>query len=48
MSMWWIVGAFVLGGSAGVLLFALMSMAAINHSSQTVDPEDRGPRQLRF
>ncbi len=28
MSFWWVVGAFVLGGYAGMLVLALMSMAA--------------------
>ena len=28
VSIWWVIGAFVLGGYAGMLVFALMSMAA--------------------
>lgn len=39
MSIWWIVGAFVLGGNAGMLLFALMSMAARN-SEQTAKGQE--------
>lgn len=28
VSIWWVIGAFVLGGYAGMLVFALMSVAA--------------------
>jgi len=28
VSIWWVIGAFVAGGYAGMLVFALMSMAA--------------------
>ena len=28
MSVWWLVGAFVVGGYAGMLLHALLTMAA--------------------
>lgn len=28
MSIWWVVGAFLVGSFAGMLLFALMRMAA--------------------
>lgn len=48
MSIWWIVGAFMLGASAGMLLLALMNVAAIDHSGQTADPEDPGPPRLHL
>ena len=28
VSVWWVIGAFILGGYAGMLVFALMSMTA--------------------
>ncbi len=31
VSMWWVVAAFVFGGCAGTMVFALMAMASRQH-----------------
>ncbi len=43
VSIWWVVLAFVLGGYAGMLAFALMSMAA-REEVQAVKTSDRVER----
>ncbi|MDQ2963163.1 MAG: hypothetical protein M3R31_08420 [Pseudomonadota bacterium] len=51
MSIWWVVGAFVLGGYAGMLMFALMSMAARESeqavkAKEAVERDGLGPANL--
>ena len=37
VSVWWAVGMFLLGAYAGILVFALMSMAAREHEQGVKD-----------
>jgi hypothetical protein len=37
VSAWWLLGAFFVGGYAGILLMALMTMARV------VEPDERRP-----
>jgi hypothetical protein len=51
VSIWWVILAFVLGGYAGMLAFALMSMAAREEvqavkSSASVEHDGLGPVHL--
>ena len=43
VSIWWVVAAFVLGGWAGMLIFALMSMSA-HESDRAAQAEDAAVR----
>jgi hypothetical protein len=36
MSIWWVVGAFVVGGYAGMLLHALLTMAATREKATAI------------
>jgi hypothetical protein len=37
VSVWWVVGMFPLGAYAGIVMFALMSMAAREHEQGVED-----------
>ena len=39
VSVWWAVGMFLLGAYAGILVFALMSMAAREHAQHVKEVE---------
>ncbi len=41
---WWIVGAFFLGGMAGMFLMILMAMAGRDDRICTCHPDDNPPR----
>jgi hypothetical protein len=43
VSMWWVIGAFFAGGSAGFLVFALLAMA---RDGETAHERERVQRSL--